>query len=101
MDLTVHVQTGRERRDTTSREQLLRRVRGEFEEMPCLRLTGPQARRLFGLPIDVCERVLTELVQERTLMRGPDDRYRLRDDARCRRFLIRDTGGHWSSSRAS
>ena len=101
MDFTAHAQTGRERRDTTSREQLLRRIRGEFEEMPCLRLTCAQARRLFGLATDVSERVLTELVRERTLVRGPDDRYRLRDDARCRRLLIRDTAVHWSSPRAS
>jgi hypothetical protein len=99
MDLTA--QAGAERRDTTSREQLLWRVRGEFEEMPCLRLTCAQARRLFGLPADVCERVLTELVRDRALLRGADDRYRIRDDARCRRPLLRDTRVHWSSSMVS
>jgi hypothetical protein len=101
MDITTPAPTGPERRTTTSREGLRRRVRGEFEEMPCLRLTFAQARRLFGLRADVCERVLTELVRERTLMRGPDDRYRLRDDAPCRRLLIRDSIQQWPSSRAS
>jgi len=70
-----------DRRDSASRERLQRRIRAEFEEMPCLRLTGAQARRLFGLPPDVCERLLAALVSERTLARGPDGRYALRDDA--------------------
>jgi hypothetical protein len=101
MDLIPYAPHWPERRDATSREQLLQRVRGEFEEMPCLRLTCAQARRLFGLPADVCERVLTELVRDCTLLRGPDDRYRLRDDARCRRSLMHDTGVHWASSMVS
>ena len=29
---------------------MIKRVRGEFEEMPCLRVTEEQARVLFGLP---------------------------------------------------
>lgn len=34
------------------------RVRGEFEEMPCLRVTPEQARILFGLPDKSSEWVL-------------------------------------------
>lgn len=70
-----------DRRDAASRARLLQRIRAEFQEMPCLRLTSAQARRLFGLPPGVTERVLAALVAERTLARGPDGRYALRDDA--------------------
>jgi len=35
-------------------DEVLRRVQGEFLEMPGLRLTGAQARRLWGLDADVC-----------------------------------------------
>lgn len=37
------------------------RVRGEFEEMPGLTLTAPQAARLFGMTADVAHAVLDEL----------------------------------------
>jgi len=37
------------------------RVRGEYLEMPGLRLTLRQAARLFGIPIDVAAAVLDEL----------------------------------------
>jgi hypothetical protein len=40
---------------------LARRVRGEFVEMPGLRLTAPQAARLFGVGPDVARAVLDEL----------------------------------------
>jgi len=69
-----------DRRDATGREQLLRRVRAEFEEMPCLRLTYGQAERLFGLRTDICERILAALVRERVLCRDFDGRYRMHDD---------------------
>jgi|SoiMethySBSTD1v2_1073268.scaffolds.fasta_scaffold00332_39 hypothetical protein len=42
---------------------VLFRVRAEFAEMPGLRLTLPQASRLFHLETDRCERVLTSLVR--------------------------------------
>jgi len=48
---------------------LLRRIRGEFLEMPGLRLTTPQARRLFGLDCLSCDAVLTVLQSERFLSR--------------------------------
>jgi hypothetical protein len=97
MDLTRRALARPDRRDTSSREQLRQRIRGEFEEMPCLRLTCAQARRLFGLRADVCDRVLAEMVREQTLVRGPDDQYRLRDDVAVGRVLNRDTGLQWSS----
>ena len=48
-------------------EHLLARLRGEFAEMPCLALTGPQAQRLFGLTSAQCERVLGRLVESGVL----------------------------------
>jgi hypothetical protein len=43
-------------------EALVRRVRGEFLEMPGLSLTIPQAQRLWGLREDVCRKVVETLV---------------------------------------
>jgi hypothetical protein len=37
------------------------RIRGEFEEMPCLRVTVAEARRLFGLPDPAATWVLRHL----------------------------------------
>lgn len=47
---------------------LLERVRGEFLEMPGLRVTELQARRLWRLEPDVCRAVLRALVAERFLI---------------------------------
>ena len=55
------IRLGPDRRDARSRAQLIDRVRSEFIEMPCLRLTRAQARRLFGLRAEVCGRVLATL----------------------------------------
>lgn len=41
---------------------IVRRVRQEFVEMPGLRLTPVQARRLWGLDGDVCDAVIEALV---------------------------------------
>jgi hypothetical protein len=71
--------SSRERRDVSAREALVRRVCGEFAEMPCLRLTHAQAQRLFGLRPDICHRVLGSLVRCGTLTLGSDERYRLND----------------------
>ena len=51
------------------------RVRSEFEEMPCLRVTRDQARMLFGLYGATSEWVLNRLVEERFLMQTPDGQY--------------------------
>ena len=78
-----------ERRNTASRRQLLLRVQSEFFEMPCLRLTGGQARRLFALRSDVCDRVLAALVSDGTLTCGADARYGLRADVAWRHRMSR------------
>jgi hypothetical protein len=78
-DRAMQPTTIADRRNAASRELLLRRVRAEFAEMRCLRLTGGQARRLFGLRPDVCDRVLRTLVEEHALTCGADGRYGVRD----------------------
>ncbi len=52
--------------------QLIERVRGEYLEMPGLKLTPVQARRLWSLDDRVCERVLTALVQSKFLAKTRD-----------------------------
>jgi hypothetical protein len=47
------------------------RVRGEFLEMPGLRLTVPQAARLWGLDVPSCEAVLAVLVRSSFLRWTP------------------------------
>jgi hypothetical protein len=54
------------------REDIVRRVQGEFLEMPGLRLTEPQARRLWALEPSLCSAVLTELVNNGFLLRTRD-----------------------------
>jgi hypothetical protein len=48
-------------------EWLVARVRGEFFEMPGLRLTREQACRLWQVDVSTCERLLDHLVREGSL----------------------------------
>lgn len=48
-------------------ESLAARVRGEYAEMPGLRLTLGQACRLWQMDASTCERLLDQLVRERFL----------------------------------
>jgi hypothetical protein len=64
-----------DRRDDESRARLLSRVRGEFSEMPCMRVTCAEAARLFGLRPDVCARVLDDLAGAGDIRQGPDGRF--------------------------
>jgi hypothetical protein len=68
-----------ERRNLAARARLTQRISGEFQEMPGLRLTLVQARRLLGLPEEACARLLSELVREGLLRRIGDGHYVLRD----------------------
>lgn len=61
-------------------EDLIRRVQGEFLEMPGLRLTEPQARRLWALEPSLCAAVLAELVDDGFLHRTRDGAF-VRGDA--------------------
>ena len=53
-------------------EEVLRRVQGEFLEMPGLRLTPAQARRLWGLDAASCDALLVALVDAKFLFRTRD-----------------------------
>jgi hypothetical protein len=53
-------------------EEVLRRVQGEFLEMPGLRLTGAQARRLWGLDTGACDALLGALVDAKFLFKTRD-----------------------------
>ena len=71
-----------DRRNRSSRDQLVHRIRGEFTEMPCLRVTPNQAQRLFGLQRDVCTRILEALREDAVLCRGNEGRYALNRNGR-------------------
>jgi hypothetical protein len=43
-------------------EVVAERVRAEFEEMPGMTLTMPQASRLFGIEHDVCRTIVERLI---------------------------------------
>jgi hypothetical protein len=53
-------------------QEVVRRIRGEFLEMPGLRLTRQQARRLWRLDETACDTVLGALVDARFLARTRD-----------------------------
>ena len=53
-------------------DDMLRRVQGEFLEMPGLRLSEPQARRLWGLDAEQCAALLRDLVDAKFLFRTRD-----------------------------
>jgi hypothetical protein len=50
---------------------MLRRIEGEYREMPGMCVTAPQAQRLWGLDATTCEFVLRTLVERRILRRTP------------------------------
>ena len=53
-------------------DEVLRRVQGEFLEMPGLRVTEAQARRLWGLDAASCDALLGTLVEAKFLFRTRD-----------------------------
>ena len=53
-------------------DEVLNRVQGEFLEMPGLRLTEAQARRLWGLDAASCTALLDTLVSSKFLFRTRD-----------------------------
>jgi hypothetical protein len=60
------------RESIRANEDVLRRVQGEFLEMPGLRLTEAQARRLWNLDAASCSALLTALVESQFLFRTRD-----------------------------
>lgn len=72
MDRQVHL---------TTRDDIIRRICGEYLEMPGLRLKREQAQRLWGLDGQTCSELLDALVQNGFLCRLPDGTYgRLTND---------------------
>jgi hypothetical protein len=60
---------------TETHESLLHRIRGEFGEMPGLRLTPMQAARLWHLDVPTATTLLAALVDARFLHRTPAGAY--------------------------
>lgn len=56
-------------------DSLLTRIRGEYREMPGLRLTLAQACRLWHLDVSTCRAVLEDLLSQRFLHRTHDGAY--------------------------
>ena len=56
-------------------EPQLRRIRGEYLEMPGLRLTRQQAQRLWGLDEQTCMTLLNRLVDLKFLFLSADGNY--------------------------
>ncbi len=65
--------------DNGAIQEVVRRIRGEFLEMPGLRLTPEQARRLWRLDEHACDAVLGALVNARFLARTRDGAFVLHD----------------------
>ena len=67
---------------TCASEDVLRRVRGEFLEMPGMRLTEAQAGRLWNLDPASCRALLTALVDSRFLFKTGDGAFMRLEGAR-------------------
>jgi len=74
-------------------DEVLQRIQGEYVEMPGLRLTPAQARRLWGLERDVCDAVLGALVDAKFLARTRDGAFIRMDGAGPTQFTNDSRGG--------
>jgi len=61
---------------TSKEDALLRRVRGEYREMPGMRLTVDQAMRLWDMDRQTCSELFASLVAAGFLEVDRDGRYR-------------------------
>ena len=64
-------------------DDVLRRVQGEYSEMPGLRLTPAQAQRLWGLDRAACDTLLGALVDAKFLSRTRDGAFVRSDQVRA------------------
>ena len=64
-------------------DDVLRRVQGEYIEMPGLRLTPAQAQRLWGLDRMACDALLEALVDAKFLLRTRDGAFMRSDQVRA------------------
>ena len=67
-------------------DDVLRRVQGEYIEMPGLRLTPAQAQRLWGLDRTACDTLLGALVDAKFLFRTRDGAFVRSDQVRATRI---------------
>ena len=77
---------------THPHDDVLRRVQGEFLEMPGLRLTEPQARRLWGLDSASCAALLSALVDADFLYRTRDGAFMRRENATQAKAFLKSRG---------
>jgi hypothetical protein len=75
---------------TCATEDVIRRIQGEFLEMPGLRLTEVQARRLWNLDAAACGTLLAELVHTNFLFRTRDGAFMRVEHARPARASVRN-----------
>jgi hypothetical protein len=61
--------------------ELLQRITNDYAEQPSLRVTPPQAQRLWGLDGPTCGAALTALVETGVLQRTSDGRFVRRQSA--------------------
>jgi len=64
-------------------DDVLRRVQGEYKEMPGLRLTTAQAQRLWGLDRAACDALLGALVEAKFLFQTRDGAFVRLDQTRA------------------
>lgn len=69
---TASIEPREDRVDASRLRDTVTRIEMEFREMPGLKLTAPQACRLFGLPAELCDPALDVLVGNGFLSRGRD-----------------------------
>jgi len=74
-------------------EDVLRRVQGEFLEMPGLRVTEAQARRLWGLDAASCGALLGTLVDMKFLFKTRDGAFMRVDSAAPLKAPLRSASG--------
>jgi hypothetical protein len=82
-----------ERKSQSTPDDVLRRVRGEFLEMPGLRLTEAQARRLWNLDAASCKALLKALVDSRFLFCTRDGAFMRFENAQPLRASLRPKKG--------
>ena len=70
--------------------QAMTRIQMEFIEMPEMRLTRAQVRRLLNLPLDPCEVALASLVQSGFLAQTADGAFLHRRGLDSRRSATHD-----------
>lgn len=75
-------------------DALIARVRGEYGEMPGLRLTFAQACRLWQVDAATCETLLEELVREAFLYRTDNGAYIARSPTSRRQAKAQLREGH-------